>query len=69
MLVRLADVFVHNSLHTVPEDWRLAFEPHEVSCFAQVDLGVYVKLAEATSVGCRLAAVVYDGRNDSGNCS
>lgn len=69
MLARLVDEFVHNSLHTVTEDWRPASEPHEVLCSAPADLDVYVKLVEATSVGCKLDVVLCDDKKGSGNCS
>lgn len=69
MLARLADAFVHNLSHTVPEDWRLAFEPHAVSLSVPPAVGVYVRLAEATIVGCKRDAVVYDDKSDFGNCS
>lgn len=69
MLARLADAFVHNLSHTVPEDWRLAFEPHAVSLSVPPAVGVYVRFAEATIVGCKRDAVVYDDKSDSGNCS
>jgi hypothetical protein len=68
MLVRLADAFVHKPLHTVPVDWRPADEPHVAFAFdywPKVD--VYVSLAEATVVGCKLDAVVH-GRNGADSC-
>ena len=69
MQARLADEFDHNSLHTAKEDWRLAFEPHAVSSSVPLMVNVYVMFAEATIVGCKLDAVVYDDKSDSGNCS
>lgn len=69
MLARFADAFVRKPSHTVPEDWRLAGEPHGASVPDSPAVNVCVSLAAATIFGCTLDAAALDGRNDADSCS